>query len=354
MKTFVSEASRMGKLFLLSLAVCAVLFFVVRVMPHSASVQGVGGVSMPSVPAANTPIKESPLCQITVGFASIDLCQSFQGVIQSVFFSPVVQAARMVFEATVRSITYTDPSITYGNTVIGDMSNTTLFAVDALLIVVILVTGIRMVYEQSAISWANFRETIPQVLLAFLLAQVSLKLTGALIDLNNALCGLFLSKAFALGNLLPTDSSPLDLFAAFLQFVTGIFFIILVVEASVRIPVVNVCAVLSSAGCFALAWRPTQRFGFLWLNTLLSCVFLQFFQVLCLLVGLELIRDLQGQANPSVYVVLLGGIALLFIAVALPWYFMRWAIQPVFNAVRGGEQAVEGVVRTATTVAGAV
>lgn len=296
--------------------------------PGSTSSPGPGPTP---TPAQDQNPAQDPNCTVGTGPLNFDLCTHFSAVVQHALIDPVVFGALKLFNDSVDSIISTNAFATYTNPDMKDLHQTLLLATDAFLLLVILATGIRMVYEQSAVSWAAIRETIPQVLLAFLLAQFSLDLVALIIQLNNALCSVVMGPGqLALGNLLPANTAPLDLFAAFLRFVLAIFLVLLVLEAAVRLPIINVCLVLASAGCFALAWRPTQRLGFFWLNTFLVAVLTQCLQLLCLVIGMLMVRGLQSQQNT--YITLIGGIAIAFAALALPFYVYRWAIQPVMTA----------------------
>ena len=329
------------------LALCGLILALAGATPTYASTPlAMRGGARATVATLQAP---NPLCTIGIGPLPLDLCSHFQAVIQSTLLDPVANAAGAIIKNVVTS---TDDGATDANPDIIKLHNTLLLATDSFLVLVILLTGIRMIYEQSAISWSSFKETLPQVLIAFLLSQVSLSLVAAAIHLNNALIQVVLpSGHLALDTLIPPNSNGLDLFADFLRYIEALFLILLTLEESVRLPVLNLCAVLSSAGCFALAWKPTQRLGMLWLNTFLASVFLQFLQVLLLVIGLIMFKG-QGQ-HP--YVTELGGIAVSFTALALPFYIYRWAIGPSLTVVRTaketGEQVVNSTVGAAEKVA---
>ncbi len=381
-----------GKWFLLVFAVCLILYLVrsflgtgqYQASSSSQTMQGIGSVSLlptgtptvlptgvptpvPTVASTSPPLvtnqgpsgpsSANPLCTVGIAIAVLNICDNIRGVIKAVFLDPIDQAAQSLLAPGLKAIVSTDPALTYSNPDIKGLHQTMLLATNAFLVLVILFTGIRMVWEQSAVSWSNFRETLPQVLIAFLLAQVSLQLAGAIIDLDNMLLRVIAPTGIlAFGQVFPANPPLTDLFANFLEFILGIFIIVLIFEASVRIPVLNLCVVLGAAGCFALAWKPTQRLGFFWMNTFLATVFIQFLQALCLVIGLVLFRSLQGQQNT--YITAIGGIAIAFAALALPFYVYRWAVQPVISAARmavgGGERVVEGVADTAKATAMAV
>lgn len=286
-----------------------------------------------------------PECMLRIGPTPIDLCNRFSVIIGTTLFGPVVDAAIGIYQGGVSLVT-TSAAATYQNSDILALHQNMLLATDAFLLLTVLITAIRMVWEQSVVSWADFRETLPQVLFAFLLAQFSLRLVEAIISLNNALCSLLTpTAALSIPNALLSDPLLTSLFAAFLLFILAIMFILLVVEAAVRIAVLNLCIVLAPVGCFALAWKPTQRFGLLWLNTLLAATFVQFLQLLCLVIGAVLVQSLRGQENT--FVTLLAGIAIAFTALALPFHMYRWAMQPVATAART-------VVNTISTAANTV
>ncbi len=286
-----------------------------------------------------------PECLLQIGPAPIDLCNRFSVIIGTTLFSPVIEAVVGIYQGGL-SLATTDAAATYQNSDILALHQNMLLATDVLLLLTVLITAIRMVWEQSITSWADFRETFPQVLFAFLLAQFSQRLVEAIISLNNAFCAIITPTAvFGMINAFMSNAITIDLFASFLIFVLAIMFILLIIEAAARIAVLNLCIVLAPVGCFALAWKPTQRFGLLWLNTFLAVTFTQFLQLLCLAIGAVLVQSLRGQENT--FVTLFAGIAISFTAIALPFYTCRWAAQPVFTAART-------VVSTINTAANAV
>ena len=294
--------------------------------------------ALPVQRAASPP----PECILQIGPVPIDLCNRFSVILGTTLFGPIVDAAIGIYQGGVSLVT-TDAAATYQNSDILALHQNMLLATDLFLLLTVLITAIRMMWEQSIMSWADFRETLPQVLFAFVLAQFSLSLTEATINLNNAFCAL-LTPIAALGTINALLSHPIvdNLFATFLVAILAIMFLVLVVESSVRIAVLNLCIVLASAGCFALAWKPTQRFGIVWLNTFLAAAFTQFLQLLCLVIGAVLVQSLRGQENT--FVTLLAGIAVTFTATAIPFYTYRWAIQPVFTAARTAGNAVVNTV----------
>jgi hypothetical protein len=119
--------------------------------------------------------------------------------------------------------------------------------------------------------------------------------------------------------------------------------VLLVLEAAVRLAVLKMLLVLSPAGCFALAWKPTQQLGFVWFNTFLATVFAQFLQVVCLAVGLVMISTPPNQQQ-SISLSLIGGIAILCATLTIPFVTYRWAIQPIIAATRATVFAAGGIL----------
>lgn len=372
MKSIARAGVRIGKTFLLVLALCGVLYLArLFLLAHApalpASQLALAGKAAvtpaatptttpaPSAPpSSQTPGNGNPNCTMGVGFLQVNICDRFQAVIESSILDPVRHGAGDTWTQGGRAVFGTDPTLTYANPDIIRFHAILLGVADSLLVLLLLFTGIRMIYEQNILSWSDFKESIPQVLFALLLAHLSLALVGALISLNNVLSTMLESTVVPTLNSLiqPYNQGPLDLAADFVNFVTGLFAILLVAEAIIRLPVLNLCAVLSSLGCLLLVWRPTQRYGSLWLNTLVVAVFAQFLQVLLLGIGAVMIKTLVNSSTPTL--AQLAGVAMLFIALALPFYLYRWAVQPVFTAAKKTMDVgdtVAGTVRTAAVMA---
>jgi hypothetical protein len=314
-------------------------------------------------PATPTPIlkqtvqnqagKPTNACTAGLGPAQINVCNQVQEVLVVGIFYPLWEASTSIVNQAIATLYRTDPKLTYLNPDIELLTGYTQDAIDLFLVLVVLVTGIRMVWEQSAFSWADFRETLPQVLMALVLSRISLNLAGAIIGLNNALISPFLSSfQSAFSGLVPPTLDLIDLPTTLLESFLGLMLVLLIVEAAVRIPVLGVLLILSPAGCFALAWKPTQRLGFLWLNAFLAAALVQFLQLLLLTAGLVVMKGLHPPQHVT-YLSLIGGIALLFATLALPFAAYRWAIQPVASTAKATADSAIAAGRTiGTTAAG--
>jgi hypothetical protein len=286
-------------------------------------------------------------CNTGIGPAQVNVCKQVTDVLTLGILYPLWKASMEMVDQALGTLYSTDPRMTYANPDVVSLTGYTQDAVDVFLLLVVLVTGIRLVWEQNIFSWADFRETLPQVLMAFFLARVSLNLAGAVINLNNALIVLFLPGIqSAFSTFVPTTINLLDLPTTLLDAFLGILLALLIIEAGVRIPVLGVLMILSPAGCFALAWKPTQRFGLLWLNAFIAAVFVQFLQLLLLTVGLVLIKSVYPPKHVT-YLGLIGGIALMITTLTLPFAAYRWAIQPVASSAKSTVESVAAAGKAA-------
>jgi hypothetical protein len=116
--------------------------------------------------------------------------------------------------------------------------------------------------------------------------------------------------------------------------------------------VVNLCFVLAAAGCFCLAYKPLQPLGRLWLSTFLAAVFAQVLQIIMLDIGLLLLTSITAKLS-IYYVNVLLGTGTVYVALVVPTYLYRWAMQPFTAAARGVLGAGESIANTAAREAGA-
>jgi hypothetical protein len=344
---------------------CGVLLSVALLLylllPGRAGVSGAGyasgnGSSGPVTTARSSApgrSEESPLCSMG---PAVDLCATFGAVLQAIFIAPLEAAVSQFIQALVSLVWTTPRELSYDNTAIQGLWRITLLIADGLVLLALSIAGIRLIWERNILAYVDVLETLPQVVLAVFLAHMSRYMVAGLIELNNALIQAFLSRGEpVLTTLYLAGRSPANPLAQALVVLLGAFISLLILQQVVRLIVVNLGFVLAAAGCFCLAYKPFQALGRFWLSTFLAAVFAQLLQVIILDIGLLLLTSITAKLSIFSVNVLLG-IGTVYIALVVPGYLYRWAMQPVVSAARqvaGAGEAALNVAGTAARAAGA-
>ena len=203
-----------------------------------------------------------------------------------------------------------------------------------------------------------------RLLFALVAAHFSLLFMQVFIQLENGLCDGIMHlyqltiltttlAALLQGNLL---TSSLILFV--LGLVLCVMFFLIVWQMLVRLALLSALIVLAGPAmlCFASHW--TYAWGRLWVGLFAGTLFVQFFQVVVLVLGSILVSSLStGDLFhfDSTILTLLVSIAVFSLVLQIPGLMRQWAIRPIVQAATATAEGVQGradaLARSATSVA---
>lgn len=259
----------------------------------------------------------------------INICDAIGKVFTGLFLDPL-QSTLQDTEQQTNSILWTTPPIYLDsvNNHLSDIWRVILSIVDALIALVVVYGGLKMILGrqtlQATLSYANALDLIPRVILATLAAHFSLHFIQILIDGNNALCALFAQDHQLIGL---TNKTTGQGFVIFLQVFYAIMGLLLLFQAIARDALLSLLMVLSPAWFFAWCLPETQPLARLGTTATIALTFLQALQLLVIDVGGHMIATLAlGTATQFSLLNVLGGIAVLYVALQLPVWLGRWVL----------------------------
>lgn len=100
---------------------------------------------------------------------------------------------------------FTDPSLTVGQSAVVSLWKVGVGVVDACIVILFGLSGIRIMVSGSIFRYADAVETIPRILVSLIAAHISLSLIGIMLGLNNTLSTAFLDFA---RNIDPSKDMP--------------------------------------------------------------------------------------------------------------------------------------------------
>ncbi len=187
------------------------------------------------------------------------------------------------------------------------------FAVDAMMVLVVLVSSFRSIFEHSMRSKYDLKVILPRILLALVLAHGSLLFMQMAVDLNNALG----SVALSLGGPLNGDNLPWspslspemvvrmvsgqDLFQAVLVLALVAAMAILVLTYVIRSALLNVLIVTAPVAALLGTLPDTRGHARMWLRLFLGTVFMQAVQLIILRVAMTTEFDSSGGLITTIY-----------------------------------------------------
>jgi hypothetical protein len=234
----------------------------------------------------------------------------------------------------------TSPAITYDHGVVKSLWAWSLGVADAALALFLIIGGYNAMMRHSlGANYHTVLEFLPRILLAAVAANFSLTFVSSFIELNNALC-LGVQGAIATagaGNLsLPwglLNFATWPFYAATVYLIEGFVAVLLVVQAVVRVALLDLLIILSPIWCLMLGLRQTERWGKLGAAAFGATCFLQFLQVLAVGMGSALVASF-GHASQTPITILVG-LASLYLAFKIPGMLMGAVLRAVESAGSG-------------------
>lgn len=228
----------------------------------------------------------------------------------------------------------TSPALTYKAGTVVNLWTWSLGVADAALVLFLVIGSYNaMMRHTLGASYHSILEFLPRLLLAAVAANFSLTFIGSFIEINNALClGVQGVVATAgAGNLaLPwglLNIVTLPFYAAIAYLIEGIVGILLIVQALVRVALLDILTILAPIWLLLLGLKQTERFGKLGATAFGATCFLQFLQVLTEGTGSALTASIvHASATP---ISILVGVATLYLAFKIPGMLYGAMLRPV-------------------------
>jgi hypothetical protein len=277
-------------------------------------------------------------------FAPVNVCDIFNTIGQAVAgtFAQGVHAIATQTEMLINGIpaswTYTNPAVTA-------MWKTMVAAVDVLVGLVVLWTGLRYLTSGSnAVEYASIVEGIPRLALTLLVVHFSLTLAQFGIDFFNALC------STAEGSLIPSvligGNNNLPVFAGLLGMFHSLLALFLIFQAALEISAIVVMIPLGPLCLLCLFHPDTQRIARTWIAAFGALCMMRFLQVLCLVLGEQMLAAGFLNSMPAAEMLnLVLGIGVLGVAAMVPGMLRQWILVPI----TGGGRMLALAFSTATS-----
>ncbi|MBV9257683.1 MAG: hypothetical protein JO215_06665, partial [Ktedonobacteraceae bacterium] len=291
-----------------------------------------------------------------VNSALSNLWQSFQQWVRDSLQSLLDSAVSLGFMFT------TPKGITYGHDVVKNLSHWMLLLTDSAIVLFLVVGGYRYMFGE----YQSFREFVPKLIVAAIVANFSLPVLGQFIEVSNTVCsGILAVLATAgIGNLkLPFGlinwvTAPEYLIIVYLIELVGA--VLLSGQMLLRIVFLCVLLVTAPVGLFLCfggsSVLPGMRtWGTLWAQAFVATLIAQPLQLLCLGMGAAFVASF-GHSSISPVSILVG-IAALFLAGKVPDMLLSNVMRVrVLNASTVDEfgQQIASVVQTGAEMAAIV
>ena len=277
-------------------------------------------------------------------FQPINVCDILNFVAQAVAGN-IVQSTQMIATQTEMLIDGIPSTWTYGNHAVIALWTTMVAAVDLLVGMVILWTGLRyMLSGTNAVEYASIVEVIPRLALTLLVVHFSLTLAQFGIDFFNALC------STVEGSLIPSvligGNNNLPIFAGFLGMFHSLLALFLIVQAALEIAGIVVMIPLGPLCLLCLFHPDTQRIARTWISAFGALCMMRFLQVLALVLGEQMLAAGFLNSMPAAEMLnLVLGIGVLGVAAMIPGMLRQWILVPITG---GGRMAVSAVSTAAS------
>lgn len=277
-------------------------------------------------------------------FQPVNVCDMLGTVGQAVA-SSFTQGVKTIATQTEMLIDGIPASWTYGNPAVTAMWTTMVAAVDVLVGMVILWTGLRYLTSgTNAVEYASIVEVIPRLALTLLVVHFSLTLAQFGIDFFNALCSVV--QGSMIPSVLIGGNNNLPVFAGFLGMFHSLLALFLILQAALEIAGLVVMIPLGPLCLLCLFHPDTQRIARTWISTFGALCMMRFLQVLALVLGEQMLAAGFLNSMPAAEMLnLVLGIGVLGVAAMIPGMLRQWILVPI----TGGGRMVVSAFSTAAT-----
>jgi hypothetical protein len=220
----------------------------------------------------------------------------------------------------VNLLTRTPENLSYDNELVRQYATATQVLADALLAVVVLVSGYNvMLRPYMGATYAGALEVLPRLLLGAILINTAAWWCRLAIDVNNAACGVFGAPNIAdvVSTMLRVILDPTHISGLLILLVTTIMTILLLIQELMRLALVDVLLILAPLAAVLWILPQSHAWGRLWGRLFIATVFAQAVQVLTLRLGFNLTTGLPPLSVGGLLQPLLG-IAVLALALKIP------------------------------------
>jgi len=237
------------------------------------------------------------------------------------------------------TIFFTTPlEATVGSGAVTTFWQITLSIVDAFIVFVLALSGLRIMIAGSVFRHANAIEELPGALLALIAAHLSMIFVTIILGLNNALSVILLNLAnTALGdvtlpfNIVP-DSFNLpnmgDVISAAFNNLPGLMIkvlgLMLLAQVIIRMFFINLYIILAPLGiaCWALPGKAGQPLTQQWFSGFISVVMVQFLQVAAIVIAELMLGTVNNALLPQMANIDKNSL-LQILEIAIMWFILR-------------------------------
>lgn len=309
-----------------------------------------GALALSNVARATTTIPLQPSsssasdpCVIS-GLIPINICDIVNGLVQGVAGN-FAQGVQTIAKQTEMLIDGIPASWTYRNSAVTAMWATMVAAVDVLVGLLILWTGLRYLTSgANVVEYASIVEVIPRLALTLLVVHFSLTLAQFGVDFFNALCSTV--EGSMIPSVLIGGNNNLPIFAGFLSMFHSLLALFLILQAALEIAGLVVMIPLGPLCLLCLFHPDTQRIGRTWISAFGALCMMRFLQVLALVLGEQMLAAGFLNSMPAAQMLnLVLGIGVLGIAAMIPGMMRQWVLVPI----TGGGRMVASAFSTAAS-----
>ena len=216
----------------------------------------------------------------------------------------------------------TPPQLTVNNGVVQAGYQWSLFALDAAVGLLLVITGYNIIMRRHLdVPASELLHMAPRIVLALVAAHAALLFFGPIIDLMNTLTGDFLNTLGG-GKILQQNPGDINqgIMSAIFAILDLIVMLLLVLEMLIRIALLDLLIMLAPWWLAATAVPQAASFAQLGASTFVAALLVQFFQVGTVAMGSALIATI-GVHNPIVGG--LVGLAAFYLAFKIPSLLAR-------------------------------
>lgn len=211
----------------------------------------------------------------------------------------------------------TPPPISYNNGVVQTGFQWSLFALDAAVGLMLVITGYNIIIRRHLdVPASELLHVAPRLVLALVAAHAALLFIGPIIDLTNTLTGDFVNTLGG-GKILQQNPANIDqgIMSVIFAILDLIVMLLLVIEMLVRIALLDLLIILAPWWLAAAAIPQAASFAELGASAFVMALLVQFFQVGAVAMGAAMIATI-GVHNPIVGG--LVGLAAFYLAFKIP------------------------------------